>query len=33
MSENVQKDMEQTVLEETAKAQAAETVQKEEKKE
>jgi molecular chaperone GrpE len=32
MSENVQKDMEQTVLEETAKAQAAETVQKEEKK-
>lgn len=33
MSENVQKDMEQTVLEETAKTQAAETVQKEEKKE
>lgn len=33
MSENVQKDMEQTVLEETAKAQAAETAQKEEKKE
>ena len=33
MSENVQKDMEQTALEETAKTQAAETVQKEEKKE
>lgn len=33
MSENVQKDMEQTVLEETAKTQAAETIQKEEKKE
>ena len=33
MSENVQKDMEQTVLEETAQTQAAETVQKEEKKE